>query len=474
MSTASNAASLLINNIVDRAANFVLYLLVGRYLGTFVFGQMTLALTLFYLFQIFSMLGLKKVIIRAVASDKSTTNQYLLNGSVVVLLSSTLAVILQWVFTQVMGYSADTRFIIFLFSLGLIPISLITIFEAVFQAWERMHYITIANMPVNIIKIGLAWLLFQLEYGIIQVALIWLAARIIIVGIEWWLLVKYISKPQPIINTHFAIEMLKSSRNFLAIDSLNAARNSLNTLILSKLASETEVGLLNSALQFSIPVILIITNIGGSIFPVLCKEVARGIKYFKQVTENTVEILLALALPASVGLFFLASPALEFLYGEGFEAASGALKIIAWTLFLRAITQILGLTLLANKKENIALRITIVLALAQLIFGIVLTSQFGLIGAAWSELILWAINFLLHYFANVRYFFRIELVKLFWKPTIASLLMAVYLFIVREQTFIPAVISAAIIYAGVLFGIATWSAGGLKQLKVKYNKLWLR
>ena len=474
MSTATNAASLLINNIVDRAANFVLYLLVGRYLGTFVFGQMTLALTLFYLFNIFSMLGLKKVIIRAVASDKTTTDQYLLNGSVVVLLSSTLAVLLQWVFTQVMGYSADTRNIIFLFSLGLIPLSLTIICEAVFQAWERMHYITIANMPINILKIGLAWLLFQLEYGIIPVAIIWLTGRCIIVCIEWWLLVKFISKPQPIINLRFTIEMLKSARNFLGIDGLNAARNSLNTLILSKLASETEVGLLNSALQFTIPVILIITNIGGSIFPVLCKEVARGVKYFKQVTENTVEMLLAFALPASVGLFFLAGPALEFLYGEGFEEASGALQIIAWTLTLRAITQILGLTLLANKKENIALRMTIIMALAQLILGIVLTNLFGLKGAAWSILILWVINFLLHYFANVRYFFRIELVKLFWKPTIATLVMAVYLFIAQEQAFLPAVITAAIIYASALFGIATWSAGGLQQLKKKYYKLWLK
>ena len=188
----ANAASLLSNNIVDRAANFFLYLLVGRYLGTFVFGQITLALTLFVLFQILAMVGIKKVVIREVARDRTTTNQYLMNGSMIVILTAILAIVSQWVFGQIMGYSENTSLIIFLFSLGLIPYSLSAICEAVFQAWERMKYITYANAPVNIIKIGLVFLLFELDYGVTQLAIVWIIAPLAILCISWWLIIKNI------------------------------------------------------------------------------------------------------------------------------------------------------------------------------------------------------------------------------------------------------------------------------------------
>ena len=471
---ATNIASLLTSNITDRAANFIFYLLVGRYLGSFAFGQLTLALTYFQLFQIFAMLGIKKVIIREVAKNRDYVNQYLMNGSMLVLLSSILAIIIQWIFIRLMGYAADTSYVISLLSLALIPFSLAAVCEAVFQAWERMHYITYANVPVNILKIVVAFLLFELNYGLIQVAVMWVVARFIIVCIEWLLMVKHIAKPQLCLSIPFSVEMVKSSGNFFGIDGLNAIGKSINTLILSKLATETEIGLYNAANQFSVPVIIIITNIGQSVFPVLCKEIASGIKRIKRIIEGSTELLLAVAIPAAVGLFVLADSALLFIYGEGFSGASDVLRIIAWVLILRAITQILGLTLLAHKKENIALRITIITTSFQFVISYFLISQFGLMGVAFSSLIVWMLNFSLHYFENARHFFRVALGKLIWKPALASAVMALYLYAVREGSFLLVVFTAALLYAGCLFIIAIKTNGGVRQLKAKYLNLWVK
>ncbi|MCA9882969.1 MAG: hypothetical protein KC708_08370, partial [Anaerolineae bacterium] len=41
---ASNMSSLIASDVINRVTSFVIYALVGRYLGAFAFGQMSLAL----------------------------------------------------------------------------------------------------------------------------------------------------------------------------------------------------------------------------------------------------------------------------------------------------------------------------------------------------------------------------------------------------------------------------------------------
>src|SRR5919106_2172117 len=80
----ANAISILAADAVNRGTTFVLYALVARYLGAFEFGQLSLALTLFYTFQVLAAAGLKTLVVREVARDKKKTNHYLVNGTVTI------------------------------------------------------------------------------------------------------------------------------------------------------------------------------------------------------------------------------------------------------------------------------------------------------------------------------------------------------------------------------------------------------
>src|SRR6267143_3472898 len=86
--TTGNALSILTSDVLNRMTSFVLYAFVARHLGAHEFGQLTLAFTLFYTFQVCAVAGLKTLIIREVAKDRTQTGRYFLNGSVIVVLSS--------------------------------------------------------------------------------------------------------------------------------------------------------------------------------------------------------------------------------------------------------------------------------------------------------------------------------------------------------------------------------------------------
>lgn len=470
---ARNTVSLVTSDVVNKAANFVLYALVARFLGTFEFGQMALAFTLFYAFQVLAMAGLKNLITREVARDTTKTEQYLVNGSAAVAVFSLLSTILLLSFVRLLNYSTDTASIIILLSLGLLPYSLSTICEAVFQGWEKMQYIAYANVPVNIAKVSLAFLILQQGYSLYYLVILILVCHVATLCVEWSLMLHHISRPRVRVDPRFCLTMTRSASTFLGITGIVAISLSLNIVLLSKLTNETEVGLYSAAAQLIVPLTLVFQNIVLSVFPMMCRQFRTSIKSLKRTTEYLLELLLAIALPIVVGLLFLAEPALFLLYrDEQFLLASGALRILAWRLILLVFIHVLGRVLLASMREKVTLRIVAVNILVNLVLGLILINQYGLIGAAVAALLTEIVSFFQHYLPVSRQLSGIPLGKLVWKPLVASTCIAVYLALVRSQAVLLTVVSAGVLYTGVLLALTIWSTGSFRQFKARYLYLW--
>jgi O-antigen/teichoic acid export membrane protein len=468
-----NAASILTSDVVNRATSFVMYALVARFLGAFEFGQMSLALSLFYTFQVLAVAGLKTLITREVAKDRSETDQYLVNGSILAVASSILSMLLMYLFIYLVNYTPYTASIILLLSLGLLPYSLSQICESVFQAWEKMHYIAYANVPVNVIKVGLAFLILLQGYAIYHIVIMIVICQVIIMAINWGLMLQYIIKPRTRFDPHFSMRMARSATIFLGIEGTNAVKSSLAVVLLSKLASEIEVGLYSAASQLMVPLSLIFNNVVASIFPIMCRKFESSVEGLQRIAEHLIELLIIIALPVVVGLFVLADPVLLLLYGDKeFLLVSSVLRIVIWIPLLNALTTVLGQVLWASRREKTALRIAVINTLLKLVTGLILINQFGLIGAAVASLLEPTINFLQHYMPVSRMFSDLALIRLVWKPVVATLCMTIYLILVKDQGIFLAVVPAGLLYGGILLAVLIWSAGGPHQFKTRYLYLW--
>ena len=91
--TTGNALSILTSDVMSRMTSFVLYALVARHLGAQEFGQLSLAFTLFYMFQVFAVGGLKTLIVRQVAKDRAKTQLYFVNGYLIVAFTSLASIV---------------------------------------------------------------------------------------------------------------------------------------------------------------------------------------------------------------------------------------------------------------------------------------------------------------------------------------------------------------------------------------------
>ncbi len=471
---ATNAASILASDVTTRATTFVLYTLIARYLGTFEFGQMSLGLTLFQTFQLLAIGGLRVLVTREVAKDRTQTDKYLVNASAVIVLFALISVTVLGIFTKIMQYSTDTTTVIMLLSLGLLPYALSVICDALFQAWEQMYYITYANIIVNIGKVTLGFLLLYQGYSLHYIAWLLFFSHLAVLIVKWWLLLRYVTRPQISFDPQFSVKMMKSTITFFGIDGLLAIMSSFNVILLSKLTSEVEVGLFSAAAQIRVPMSLVFQSIIISVFPVMARSFEPSYRRLKMVSEQLIELLFTIALPTAIGLFFLAESVLLLLYGDqDFAMAAGALRVLVGALVLRVFTQVLGRVLVASSREKINFRILLIDLGVNIILAPILISQFGLMGAAMTALAVRLVDTVLHYIPVSRSFpGGIALLRITWKPILASAGMGIYLVAIQDQNMWLIIASAAVVYGALLFVLTVWSAGGPQQLKNRYLYLW--
>ncbi len=469
---AGNAASMLASDVINRATTFALYALVARSLGAYEFGQLSLALTLFYTFQILAVAGLKTLVTREVAKHRERTDEMLVNGTVVVLATAAASIAALAVFVRVMRYTPDTSEVVLLLSLGLLPYALTAIYEAVFQGWERMRLIAIANIPVNIIKIGLSVAVLVLGSGLNLIVLLLVGSYTVIVVIEWWLTLKFISVPKLRLSWDVMTWMARSTVTFLGIDGIIAITGSLNVILLSKLRNETEVGLFNAGTQLMVPVALIYQSIVLSVFPVMCRRYEPTLQGIKRIGERVIELMLGVALPTAVGLFLLSTTAISLLYGSGLERAAVGLQIMVWGLILSAMTSILGQVLVASLREKVTLRIVVIDLIVSVVAGVILIRQFGYLGAAATALITRGVDLFLHYRPVANLFPPRQILLSIWKPATATGVMALAYAAFLPNGQIVSAAAAGLIYIFVFAALMIADTGSVTSLKVRYRYLW--
>lgn len=473
--TGGNALSILTSDVMNRATSFVLYALVARHLGAHEFGQLALAFTLFYAFQVLAAGGLKTLITREVAKDRSRTGSYFINGSILVVVSSLCSFVALVAFVYILQYPPDTRRVILLLSLGLLPYAFSAVCEGIFQAWERMHYIACVNVPLNVVKIACAFLLLSGQYGLDAVVLIVVSSLVAIAGIEGWILLRRFPRQPARFMPSSSLAMVRSAGTFLGIDATVAVESSLNVVLLSKLTTETQVGLYSAAMQLMVPLSLVYQSIAQSIFPLMCKKIEPGFQSLKRIAETAMEILLVLALPAVAGIFFLGDWLLAVLYKNPvFLQAFPALRIMSWILVLQLFASVLGQVLWASNREKVTLRIVLVDTLLNLLIGWPLISRFGLLGAAVTVLLTRAAGCAQHYIPVSRLFSGISLGRIIWKPAAAAALMAAYLALPPRHGGILTGVAATLIYFGALLALTVRVSGGFREFKAKYLPLLSR
>ena len=467
-----NASSILASNISNRISTFVIYIFVARFLGVLEFGQLALALNLFLTFQIIAVAGLQSFITREVAKNHAKTEKFLVNAGFVVSLTSVISIVILSIFVWIMGYSSEMRSVIIILSLGLLPFTLSHICDALFQAQEKMKYITYTDLTVNLLKLSSVFLLLWFGGSLKQLIYILVITYVFNLIIKLWFLLKQMDRTGERIDLRYCLIMTKASVTFLGINGVSAVMNSSNIILLSKFTSEIGVGIYCAASQMLVPVALVFNSIAVSVYPAMCRSFEAGMAKLKLMSERVLEISLAIVLPAAVAMFFLADSLFVMIYGnKDFSQSTIVLQVIVWALIFNASSKVLGIALVASFNEKKTLQILLIDLFTMVVSGFILISKFGVLGCAFTTLIVSGVDFIQHYVQVSRIFSNFSIRHLYCKPAVAVAFMAIIFFSFPELNIFVRGIIGSLIYITAFATILFITIGGFDQLKVRYLTL---
>jgi O-antigen/teichoic acid export membrane protein len=163
-------------------------------------------------------------------------------------------------------------------------------------------------------------------------------------------------------------------------------------------------------------------SVGHSCFPPLVAAGRVGGAAVANLARPILGLIIRLAIPATLGAFVLAGDLLVIVYGNN-EFRDGAIvfQILAFTLLLDPLNPILGHGLWAMNRDRIVLQIVIVNLITNTAIGLLMISNYGLLGAACTSLISSFVNMSQHYWFFDRHVDRLHFGREILKSAPATL-----------------------------------------------------
>ncbi len=158
------------------------------------------------------------------------------------------------------------------------------------------------------------------------------------------------------------------------------------TLILSKLSGPADVGLYNRAASLaSMPMRIVGSSPYQAVFRALAAE-QDNLDRSRYLYYRTITLVTTYTLPLYVLAWWLADPAIRFVYGEKWLASAEPLSILATTGLFSCIGNPSGAVIEARNRITTEIKLNIA-AWVLLVAGVLYGHKWGLVGVAWAAVV---------------------------------------------------------------------------------------
>lgn len=180
--------------------------------------------------------------------------------------------------------------------------------------------------------------------------------------------------------------------------------------------------------------------------------------------------LVAVGLPAAVGLGILSSDISEIIFGNGYrQDAAAIMPWLAAAIFVGAFkSYFLDVVFQLRHATKYLGYIAILMAAVNIFLNLLLLPRYGVIAAAWATLAAFSVGALASWVVGKSIFLLPALGSVFWRSSSASTTMAIVLFLLPSSSGIIW-LSAKLVLGVVTYGVMAWAldvAGCRRLLKI--------
>jgi O-antigen/teichoic acid export membrane protein len=380
---AKNTLFVTFGGLALKALNFGFMVYVVRQLGDNRFGQYSIILAFVGIFQIFAELGVSQYVRREVARDRSRAESLIWNMMAIRLLLALIGIVgITWA-ARAAGYAPELVIGVFIYTCGFILSAIDMPLDTVLWANERMDYLTAMSVLAQIVFIffGALFLFRGLSFiWLIVASLLSIIPRILL-GV-WAVSRHRLIKPRFPINPRIWPGLIRAGIPFGLISLALTIDYSVDTIMLSRFVSDSEVGWYNVAYQLTRSMLFFFSGFSVAIVPSLSRTYVDDKSAVEHWYYRSVKFIILASLPLAVGGMLVAMPLIRFLYTDEFIPSAFALRIIIWDVPFLMFASFCGNMTTVVTEERSAARIYGLSAVANIGLNLIAIPLFGYLGAS--------------------------------------------------------------------------------------------
>lgn len=399
----ANTSWLLLERVVRLVVVLGTGILVARYLGPELFGQLNYATGFVGLFFALTTMGLDEIVVRDLVKDPSRRNELLGTSAVIKLLGSILLVVLVTVATFIRGMDGLTATLVIVIGAAEIlrPFGVI---DWYFMAHVRSRETVVVQMVQVFVSAA-----FKVVMVLIEAPLVWFAWVYVLEGallavgyvimyrrdgslIKAWRysgqMASYLmGQSWPLVIYGMALYIQAKIDQVMIFDVLRAK--------VGEAAANAEVGQYSNALKMIEALGFLPVIVQRSLAPAITRAKVQGEVLYGDRILNQYRLMFLLFLLTSIPLYFTAEPIMVFLFGEEYRPAGFLLSLFAIRLLFTNMGVAKASFITNESLFKYSLMTAVVGATLNIGMNYFLISEYKAIGAIWATIASFAVSIFL-------------------------------------------------------------------------------
>ena len=449
-----NTAFLFFANVIGKILGFFFIMYTARYLGAEGFGVLSFAIAFTGLFAIFADMGLYELTIREVARDRSIARKYLGNVTIIKTLLVMITFGLIVLTINFMGYPPQTVMIVYIISLSVVLDAFSVLLNSIFQAFERMEYVSIGKVLHSVLLLLGALFIIHQGFSILAFALLYLFVSTVELIYSLIITAKKFVMPRLEIDLRFWKWLIKEALPFWLSGVFWIIYFRIDSVMLSMLKGNVAVGWYNASFQLIHALGFIHTAFIAAIFPVTSRFYKTSKENLRFAFEMSFKYLFMIIFPIAIGTTLLADRFISIIYGSEYIPSTIALQILIWAEVLIFINVAFGNLLNSINRQVVVTKVTGILAVSNVIMNLLLIPAYSYVGAGIATVATELLGFIFLFAWISRSEYRLPtkiILNIVSKVIMAGLLMGAFTYCFKEINLALLIVLSAIIYFIILF-----------------------
>ena len=382
-----NATVLSLGNLGSQAIGFVGSLFIARLFGREKLGDYATVLAFVTFFQVFDLTGLVKPTIREGCKSQAALEQTLSSTVFLRSLSMALAVVLCIAASFLSSYSQTIKLFIVIFSLEIVFVGLDSFLSAIYQTVEKMQYLAVFNILTRLLATVFSIVLLYLGGGVLAIVLVNLFSKGAVLLFNFFCSRQF-ARFRFVFRLKIGPRIFRPAIVFTLMGLLTTLAIKIDVLMLSFLSGRADVGLYSVANSMGQEGILFRNIAAVAFFPIAVKFFQSRSARARMFLRYAV-ILFLIVLAGAVVISLFAPQIMVLFYGAEFAASGAILRRLVFYLPLAFFALPFTAALQATHNERLLLGILVMAAAVNITLNIVFFKIFGLIGIAYSTIVVY-------------------------------------------------------------------------------------